>query len=114
MGVGQGANNPPNIKMYLVTKHSYRKPRTWTNILVQPKQWKGDMRFGTSNVRSLYRAASLTAAAWELARYKLDLVDVQEVRWDKGSTVREGIIIFSMENEIKIINWEKDILYITE
>ena len=48
------------------------------------------MRFGTSNVRSLYRAASLTAAAWELARYKLDLVDVQEVRWDKEGTVRAG------------------------
>ena len=30
----------------------------------------------------LYRAGSLTAAARELARYKLDLVGVQEVRWD--------------------------------
>jgi hypothetical protein len=39
------------------------------------------MRFGTWNVRSLFRAGSLTAAARELARYKL--VDVQEVRWDK-------------------------------
>jgi len=41
------------------------------------------MRFGTWKVRSLYRAGSLTAAARELARHKLDLVDVQEVRWDK-------------------------------
>ena len=48
------------------------------------------MRFGTWNVRSLYRAGSLTAAARELVRYKLDLVDVQEVRWDKGGTVRAG------------------------
>jgi len=31
-----------------------------------------------------------TAAARELARYKLDLVDVQEVTWDKGGTVRAG------------------------
>ena len=46
------------------------------------------MRFGTWNVRSLYRAGSLTAAAREIARYKLDLVSVQEVRWDKGGTVR--------------------------
>jgi len=30
------------------------------------------------------------AAAWELAKYKLDLVGVQEVRWDKGGTVRAG------------------------
>jgi len=35
------------------------------------------MRFGTWNVRSLYRAGSITAAARELARYKLDLVGVQ-------------------------------------
>jgi exonuclease III len=43
------------------------------------------MRFGTWNVRSLYRAGSLmAAAARELDRYKLDLVGVQEVRWDKG------------------------------
>jgi hypothetical protein len=41
------------------------------------------MIFGTCNVRSLYRAGSLTAAAMELARYKLDLVAVQEVRWTK-------------------------------
>ena len=31
------------------------------------------MRYGTWNVRSLYRVASLTAVARELARYKLDL-----------------------------------------
>jgi len=48
------------------------------------------MRFSTWNVRSLYRTGSLTAAARELARYKLDLAGVQEVRWDKGGTVRAG------------------------
>ena len=39
----------------------------------------------TWNVRSLYNAGSLTAAAGELARYKLDLVGVHAVRWDKGT-----------------------------
>jgi exonuclease III len=48
------------------------------------------MRFGTWNVRSLYRASSFTAAARKLAKYKSDLVDEQEVRWDKGGTVRAG------------------------
>jgi len=42
------------------------------------------------NVRNLYRAGSLTGAARELARYKLDVVGVQEVRWDKGGLVRAG------------------------
>src|SRR5215469_944672 len=51
------------------------------------QQEKG-LFLGIWNVRSLYRAGSLTAAARELARYKLDLVGVQEVRWDKGGTVR--------------------------
>ena len=58
--------------------------------MVRPKQRKRDMRFGTWNFRSLCRAGSFTAAARELARYKLDLVGIQEVRWDKGGTVRAG------------------------
>ena len=48
------------------------------------------MRFGTCNDRSLYRAGSLTAAARELARYKLHLAGVQEGRWDKRGTLRAG------------------------
>jgi hypothetical protein len=46
------------------------------------------MGFVTWNVRSLYRAGSFTAAAArELERYKLHLVGVQEVTWDRGGTV---------------------------
>jgi hypothetical protein len=41
----------------------------------------------------LYRAGSLTAAARELARYKLDFVGVQEFRWDKGGTIRAGKLV---------------------
>jgi len=43
------------------------------------------------------------AAARELARYKLDLVGVQEVKWDKESRLKQGIIVFSMGKEMKII-----------
>jgi len=67
-----------------------------------------DIRFGTWNVRSLYRAGSLTAAVRELERYKLNLVGVQEVRCNKGAMVRAGDYIFSVEKETKIINWERD------
>jgi hypothetical protein len=45
-----------------------------------------DMRFGTWNTRSIYRADSLRAVAEEISKYKLDLVGVQEVRWDGGGT----------------------------
>jgi len=48
------------------------------------------MKICNWNVRSLYSAGTLKTAMRELARYKLDIVGVQEVRWDKGDTVREG------------------------
>jgi hypothetical protein len=48
-----------------------------------------DVKFGTWNVRSLYRSGSLKTVAKEL-----DLVGVQEVRWDKGGTERAEDYIF--------------------
>jgi len=62
--------------------------QAWTDSLVRPKQTKRDKTFGTRNVRSLYRSGLFTTVARELARYKSDLLGVQEVRWDKGGTVR--------------------------
>jgi hypothetical protein len=47
-----------------------------------------DMRFGTWNVRSLYRSGSLKTVAKESGKYTLDLVGVQVARWDEGSTER--------------------------
>jgi exonuclease III len=41
-----------------------------------------DMRFGTWNVRSLCRVDAIKSVVGELEKYKLDLVGVQEVRWD--------------------------------
>ena len=93
---------------------TFTQPQTWTDSLVQPKQRKRDMRIGTWNVRSLYRVGSFTAAARELARYKLDLVGVEKVRWDKGAQYEQKIIIFSVEKETKITNWEQDLLHNTE
>jgi exonuclease III len=52
------------------------------------------MSFGTWNVRSMYRSGSLMTVARELAKYKLDLVGVQEVRWNKEGPVRAGEYTF--------------------
>jgi hypothetical protein len=52
------------------------------------------MRFGTWNLRSLYRSGSLTTVTRGLAKYKLGLVGVQEIRWNKAGTVRAGDYIF--------------------
>jgi exonuclease III len=38
------------------------------------------MRFGTWNVKSLYRVGAIKSVVGELEKYKLDLVGVQEVR----------------------------------
>jgi hypothetical protein len=53
--------------------------------------------FGTWNVRSLYRSGSPTTATRELERYKLDTVGIQEIMWDKRSTVKLGDYILLYE-----------------
>jgi hypothetical protein len=53
-----------------------------------------DMRFGTWNGRSMYRAGSLCAVAEEILQYELDLVAVQEVRWDEGGIEPAGEYTF--------------------
>jgi hypothetical protein len=44
-----------------------------------------DIRFGTM-LKSLYKAGSLKTAACELVKYNLDLVAVEETRWDEGDS----------------------------
>jgi hypothetical protein len=66
----------PHVKNNIVTK-TFTKPRTWTDSLdKRPKRKEMDMRFGTWNVRSLYRAGSLRTVAEEVSKYKLDLLGV--------------------------------------
>ena len=64
------------------------------------------MRFGTWNVRNLYRAGSLTAAARKLARYKLDLVGVKRLGWYREGTVRAVNYNFFVGKEMKIVIWQ--------
>jgi hypothetical protein len=45
-----------------------------------------DMRFGTWNIRSSYRAGSLMTVLKELSKCKRDLMGVQEVIWEGGGT----------------------------
>jgi hypothetical protein len=67
----------------------------------QPKLKKMGVTFGTSIVRSLYRARSLRTVAEEISKYKIDLVGVQEVRWDRGGTEPAGeyTFFYGMGNE---------------
>jgi hypothetical protein len=71
------------------------------------------MRFGTWNVRSLYRAGLVMAVVRELARYKLDFLGVQ-VMWDKEGTVKAGDYSFFYGKENENHQLGKGFLYITE
>jgi hypothetical protein len=42
-----------------------------------------DMRFGMWNIRSVHRTGSLMTVVKEMPKYKLELMGVQEVRWDR-------------------------------
>jgi hypothetical protein len=65
-------------------------------------------------VRSLYRAGSLMTVSRELSRYRLDLVGVQEVRWEGSDTVPTGETHFSMERGMRTMNWVQGFLFIRE
>jgi exonuclease III len=52
------------------------------------------MRFGTWNVRSMHRAGLLRSVREEISKYKLDLVGVQEVKWDGDGTELAGKYTF--------------------
>jgi hypothetical protein len=53
-----------------------------------------DKRFSTWKVRILCRTGALKTVARELGKYELDLVVIQEVRWEKGGTERAEDYIF--------------------
>ena len=108
LGVGRGANNPSPKKQMLRITHkgrcflwrqnnpevNYSPTRISGGVFLKEvsrsRKRNRDIPLGTWNVRSLYRAGALMAAARELDRYKLDLVVVQEVRWEKEGTVKVG------------------------
>jgi exonuclease III len=63
--------------------------------LARRKQWKKDRRYGTWNVRILCSVGAIKSAVGELKKYKLDLVGVQEVRWEGEGYQTADKYIFS-------------------
>jgi hypothetical protein len=82
------------VKNKLVTKN-HKELRIWTDFLDKRlKRRITDMRLGTWNTRSLYRADSLITVSKERSGYRLDLVGMQEVKWEGSGTTPAGEYTF--------------------
>jgi hypothetical protein len=76
--------------------------------LERTRKWKIKMKFGSWNVRCLYRSVSLKTATSELAKYKLDLVGTQDVRRDKLVNEQQTLFYISVWKwECQQFLWEK-------
>ena len=74
-----------------------------------------DMNLCTWNMRSLNWSGTLKRVDRELARYRSDLLGVQEFVLGKGVTKRpEDCMYLVYGKEMKIINYRQDFLYISE
>ena len=52
------------------------------------------MRFGTWNIRTLYRAGAAEELTQELVEYTMDITAIQEIRWPgEGTLEQNGMII---------------------
>jgi hypothetical protein len=98
LGLDIESTNPHLKNISTVTK-CFKVPRTWTDSLVRTMHWKNDMRFDTWNVRSLYRVGAMKSVVGELEKYKLDLVGVQEVRWEGERSKSRQLYIFLWKTE---------------
>jgi hypothetical protein len=59
-----------------------------------------DVRFGTWNVRRLFKVGAIKSVVGELEKYKLDLVEVQEFRWEgEGYQTADQLHIFLWKRE---------------
>jgi hypothetical protein len=91
--LGEGLTTPRREKKELVTKF-YMEPRNWTDPLERPKQRKIGTRFGTWNVKSLYRG-SLLKKCWFGRDYAEDL------GVDGGNNIRT----YLREMGWEVVNW---------
>jgi hypothetical protein len=62
------------------------------------------MTFGTWKVRSLCKVGAIKSVVGELEKYKLDLVGVQEVRWEGEGYQTADNYTFFMEKGMLITN----------
>jgi hypothetical protein len=77
-------------------------PRAWTDFCYDLSNRNGT--WDLVQVVSLCSSGSLAKVARELAKYKLDLVDVQRLGATKGALLGQGIIFFLCQRKRKSSN----------
>jgi hypothetical protein len=55
---------------------------------------------------------SLMTVSRELPRYRIDLVRVQEVRWEGSGTAPAGVYTFCMATGMRTLNWVQDLFFV--
>jgi hypothetical protein len=73
-------------KDHLVTK-CHTGPWIRLDSSEELRQWEMEMIFEIWNIRSLYWVGSLITIAYQLTKHNVDIVAIQEVRWDKLGSV---------------------------
>jgi len=98
LGVKRRANDPSLLKN-IVKKPKTTKPRksldNLDNRLGNRTRNAGILRFGTWNIRTLYKPGSLKYVLKEINRYSVDIVRLQEIRWPgSGNLKSENMTVF--------------------
>jgi hypothetical protein len=93
----------------LLTSTWYKYPTTEPTNTLKKRKCKAfevnSLSIMPWNIRSLYRVGSLMTVVRELFRYRLDLVGVQEVRWEGSGTTPAGEYTFYMERGMRTMKW---------
>ena len=109
-GLGEVLTNV-TVKSSLLTKR-LQLSQTYTDPFVRSNQWKKESVVWYAERMSLEMSGSITAVSRELARYKLDLVRVDVVRWNDRATVRAGGY-FLLKRKRKSSAGKRIVLYTT-
>jgi hypothetical protein len=72
------------------------------------------LEFNLAYITAIRMADSLTTIAKELSKYELDLVGVQEVRWDRSGIEPAPNIHYSIDRGMRIMNYVLLFSYIRE
>jgi hypothetical protein len=64
-----------------------------------PKLRKMYMRYGSLNIRTVNRVGSLITVSREILNHKLDVVGVEDARWEQGNRTSRRLCVSEWSGE---------------